>query len=536
MTLQEMGVAYFKTWKGKVLLAVTLLAAVIFVCFFANTLAGNTYVHKEGQSVLKNLNSGNDFEEDNTNRFYRSQTYLSIPSNLKEWNSSEDGLTKGVFCITTESYEYLIYNIDSSNIAEENKTLNDYNYIWVDSGNDNFYAVINISGKNIDLKDYYILVRDESGIYASRAVFNFYEAETIDLSDAIVIGTVLAPNAEVKCDNASVYGQMQCKKQIGELKFYKNIRFTGYRKIVDNLNVVSLKNEAVRVAAIEYLVNNNSDGRYSDYKSDSNIKVRDVEAIKKLSIHAPGETLQDLESDLAKFPNLEEVSVSGGSLPALALAKSTKLRSLSITGTDIASLNISGAVNLERLVLDNNKNLKELDFTNNPKIQILSYAGTPLGWLDYSVLPELYYLDCSNSQVAAYLTISGENLKNIRMLDISGNNEIQTFYINTFPDLEAVNCSRCGILNLNFNGVNKLEYFKGSYNRLKEVDFTGAANLKFIEIHGKDLVSIDIRGLKAETVLSTAQIISDAVIDTETEVVPDGTEKEPQKEETILNG
>ena len=80
MTLQEMGVAYLKTWKGKVLLAVTLLAAVIFVCFFANTLAGNTYVHKEGQSVLENLDSANDFEEDNTNRFYRSQTYLSIPS------------------------------------------------------------------------------------------------------------------------------------------------------------------------------------------------------------------------------------------------------------------------------------------------------------------------------------------------------------------------------------------------------------------------------------------------------------------------
>lgn len=533
MTLREMGVSYLKTWKGKVLLAVTVLAAFVFVCFFANTLASNTYVHKEGQSVLENLDGADNFEEDNTNRFHRSQTYLSIPSNLEEWNSSEEGLAKGVFCITTESYEYLIYNIDSSNIAGENKTLSDYNYIWVDSGNDNFYAVINVSGKNIDLKDYYVLVRDETGVYASRAVFNFYEAETIDLSDAVVIGTVLAPNAEVKCDNASVYGQMQCKRQVGEMKFYKNIRFTGYRKIVDNLNVVALNNETVRVAAIEYLINNNSDGRYSDYTSGSSVKVRDVEAIKKLSIHAPGEILQDLESDLAKFPNLEEISISGGNLPALSLRKSDKLRSLSITGTDIASLNISGAVNLERLVLDGNKNLKELDFTNNNKIQILSYSGTPLGWLDFSVLPELYYLDCSNSKVESYLTISGENLKNIRMLDISGNNEIQTFYINTFPNLEAVNCSRCGILNLDFRGVSKLEYFKGSYNRLKEVDFTGAVNLKSIEIHGKDLVSIDIRGLKAETVYSTAQIISDVIEDVETEVTPDGTEKEPQKEANL---
>lgn len=535
MTLQEMGVSYLKTGKGKVLLAVTLLAAFVFVCFFANTLASNTYVRNEGQSVLEKLDAESNGAEDSTNRFYRSQTYRSIPSNLKEWNSSKAGLTKGVFCITTESYEYLVYNIDSANIAEENKNFGDYNYIWVDSGNDNFYAVINVSGKNIDLKDYYILVRDETGIYASRAVFNFYEAETIDLSDAVVIGTVLAPNAEVNCNNASVYGQMQCKKQVGEFKFRKNIRFTGYRKIVENLNVLTLENEAVRVAAIEYLINNNPDGRYSDYTVDSSIKMRDVEAIKKLSIHAPGDTFKNLESDLAKFPNLEEISISGGTLPAFSLEKAENLKSLSITSTDIESLDISSAVNLERLVLDGNKNLKELDFTNNPKIQILSYAGTPLGWLDYSVLPELYYLDCSNSKVEAYLSISGENLKNIRMLDISGNNEIQTFYINTFPNLESVNCSRCGILNLNFYGMTKLEYFKGSYNRLKEVDFTPAVNLKSIEIHGKDLVSIDIRGLKAETVFSTALIISDVIPDAETEVGPDGTEKEPEKE-TNSNG
>lgn len=524
MTRQEMGVSYFKTWKGIVLIAVTVIAALVFVCFFANTLARNTYVPKEGQSVLEHFVADNEFMEDNANRLLRSQTYLSIPSNLEEWNSSDGGLTKGIFCITTENYEYLVYNIDSSNIAEENKTLDDYNYIWVDSGDDKFYAVINISGKHINLKDYYILVRDETGIYASRAVFNFYEAETIDLSGAMVVGTVLAPNAEINCEDASVYGQIQCKQENGKLKFHKNIRFTGYRSVVDNLNVLQFKNDAVRVAAIEYLINNNPDGRYSDYKIDSSIKMRDVDAIKSLNIHAPGVTYQDLEADLANFSNLEELSVSGGILTTFSLEKLSNVKSLSITGTDIEKLNISPAVNLERLVIDNNKKLKEFDFSNNSKLKILSYSGTPLGWMDYSALPELYYLDCSNSNVDSYLTISGENLKNIKMLDISGNNEIQTFYINTFPKLESVNCSRCGITNLNFNGVKELQFFKGSYNRLKEVDFTGAVNLKFIEIHGKDLVSIDIRGLKTATVFSTAQIISDV----ETEVDPDGTEEKTE--------
>lgn len=512
--------SYLKTPMGKALLIATLLAALVFVCFFADTLANNTYIPKDGQSVIENYTEGNNAAEDSANQFVRSQAYMSLSHNLTEWNSKDTNLDKGVFCITTENYEYLIYNIDADNIAEEGKTFKDYNYIWVDSGNDNFYAVINISGKNIDLNNYYILVRDETGIYASRAVFNFYEAETIDLTDATVIGTVLAPNAEITCENTSVYGQIQCKKSVGEMEFQKNIRFTGYRKIMDDLNVLSLNNESVKTAAIEYLINNNPDGRFSDYKAGSQVKIRDVSAIKRLNIHASGVTFKDLEADLAKFPNLEELSINGGVLQSLSLKKIKNIKSLSVTGTNIQSVDISAAVNLERLVLDNNKALKNIDFSKNHKIQVLSYSGTPLGWLDYSVLPELYYLDCSFSNIAPNITISGDMLQNVKMLDISGNGEVQTFLINTFPKLEKVNCTRCRILELDFTGMTDLQYFKGSYNRFTEMDFTGAVNLKYIEVYGQDLISIDISGLQTEGVFCTAQIINNSQ---EEEVELDGT-------------
>lgn len=109
------------------------------------------------------------------------------------------------------------------------------------------------------------------------------------------------------------------------------------------------------------------------------------------------------------FPNLEEITVSGGTLPSFSLEKLPGIKSLAITGTNLESLDLSAAAGLERLVLDNNPSLTALDFTSNPKIKILSYSGTPLGWLDYSPLPELYYLDCSNSRVRDYLTISGGN-------------------------------------------------------------------------------------------------------------------------------
>ena len=159
MTPRIMAGSYFKTIKGKALLVATLIAAIVFVCFLADTLANNTYIPKAGQSVIENYTADNNAAEDSANQFVRSQAYMSLSHNLTEWNSKDANLDKGVFCITTENQEYLIYNIDADNIAEEGKTFKDYNYIWVDSGNDNFYAVINVSGKHIDLKNYYILVQ-----------------------------------------------------------------------------------------------------------------------------------------------------------------------------------------------------------------------------------------------------------------------------------------------------------------------------------------------------------------------------------------
>ena len=349
---------------------------------------------------------------------------------------------------------------------------------------------------------------------------------------------MLAPNASIVCENTSLYGQIQGKSVTGKVKFHKDIRFDGYRKIMDNLNVLKLKNDAVRMAAIEYLINNNPDGRYSDYKVDSLVRVRDINDIRKLSIHAPGVTYDALEEDLVNFPNLEELVISGGVLPSFSLEKLSAIKSLSITGTNISNLNISSALNLERLILDSNKELKTLDFTQNNKIKILSYSGTPLGWMDYSALPDLYYLDCSNSNVDSYLTISGENLQNVKMLDISGNGNIQTFWIHTFPKLEKVNCSRCGIINLDFTGLTSLQYFKGSYNRCKNVDFKAATNLKYIEVYGNELIDIDIRGLKPTNVYCSAQIIQD---EPEKEVESDATGEENKEtagatEKTELGG
>ena len=112
MTFRELGAYYFKTWKGKILLAVTLLAAVLFVCFFADTLALNTYIPKTGQSVIDTFYSEYNPAEETANQIQLSKTYASLSANQEAWTSAEDGLTEGIFCISSEYMEYLVYQID----------------------------------------------------------------------------------------------------------------------------------------------------------------------------------------------------------------------------------------------------------------------------------------------------------------------------------------------------------------------------------------------------------------------------------------
>ncbi len=509
--------SYFGKWYERLLLALILFAAAFFVYVFVDTVSSARDMPEGGMSVIDPSHADTESQLSYENQINFSGVYASITPNQKEWVSDEEELSEGIFCVTTEDIQYMLYSIDSSDIAGTSRTLADFDNIWIDSHNDAFYAVLNISGKDIDLSDYYILVRDDTGLYGSRTLLNFYEAETVDISDSIIMGTVLAPDAEVICDGATVYGQLQCESVTGNMAMYRDMRFTGYRKVTDNLDVLTVKNDPVRIAAIEYLINNDPDHIYADYSIASSIRTSDASAVRRLNINSQGAVLESLEEDLLLFPNIEELTISGGEITSLSLAQFPGIRSLSVTSTNISSLDISAATGLERLILDRNPELKTLDFSHNPHIKVLSYSETPLGWMDYSLLPELYYLDCSRSDVESYLTISGESLQNIRMLDISGNGEIQTFYIQTFPKLESVNCSSCSIIELDFSQSKSLTYFKGSYNRLRNIDFTGAVNLKYIEAYGSSVESLDIRGLKPQTVYCTVKMITD-----EGEVYPHG--------------
>lgn len=487
--------------EPKVIIAlscVVLVLLVVLAIVVINTFK-SAEVIPEKNTDISNINSNESFlSKDNATKSKISAAYASLESNYKVWNSKEKDLQEGIFCITTDAVSDIVFEIDSNNVAEEGKTFADYTYLWIDSGSDDFYAIVNISGKNIDLSDYYILTRDETGVYGSRALLNFYEAETVDVSDAIVIGNILAPNAVVNCENTTLYGQINSKELNGKFKKQKDLPFTGYKNISEDFETVKFENDAVRMAAIEYLINHDSENKYADYTASSQFKQKDLEAVKKITIYAGGASLKSVEKDLAYFPDLKEVEIYKADMQQFSTEKLPNIKALSITESNIKSLDISHATELLKLVLDGNSELKKLDFSANNKLQILSYSGTPLGWMDYSALPELYYLDCSNSKIQPNISISGTNLKKLKMLNISKNSNVVTIYLNTFPVLEQINCSSCAVKQLSFDGCNTLQYFKCSNGLISDYNFKGATNLKKIEIFGSNVRKIDITGLELE--------------------------------------
>ena len=169
--------------------------------------------------------------------------------------------------------DYAVYNVDSGNLCNEGYTFEDFEYIWINSESDDFNIVINISGSHIDLSDYYILVREEKGLYASRVIINCYEAQEVILNNTIVTGTILAPNADIKYENTYIYGQVRGKTYEGTIGFSSDIAFTGYNEVMSLMYGVEFEHEAVKKRVIELLKDQDTEGRYKNYDLSSTVDV-----------------------------------------------------------------------------------------------------------------------------------------------------------------------------------------------------------------------------------------------------------------------
>ena len=480
----------------------------LFVCafactyIFARTMALYTYFPEQGQAVVQTTGQTQIQSSAGYKYVYAqmSKRFSEFEPNSTAWtllgtqqdDSASNGGKGGIYCISTDNVRYTVYNIDINNICD-GYALDDFNHMWINSEDKDFYVVVNISGKKIDLSNYYILVRDETGLYASRAIINCYEATEIILNDAIVSCSLLAPNAQVQCNNTYVFGQLLAPEITGTLALNKDIKFTGEEQIKEFMNIVKFQNDEVRKAAISYLKNNDPYNKYTNHDANSNLWMDDLESVTELRINAYGEALENIQEDLKLFPGLKRLVITNAQIDSLDLSPYTELQDIEVSHSTVSDINVTGLSKVKRLMIEYDDNLKTIDLSQMPALEILSYNDTPLGWLDFSVCPMLRYLDCAAVEMSGDLkTITGETLQNLETLIIRYNRNITLIDFASFPKLKTVDCSHCSITKFNMKGCTTIQYFKGSYNKTTKIDFSYCTSLKEVEVYYKSLKQVTL--------------------------------------------
>ncbi len=388
-----------------------------------------------------------------------------LQSTDTEWNKkAENPDDLGLYFIPKEDKEYMVYNVDSANLCGEGYDLRSFRHMWINSENNDFYVVINISGKVIDLTDYYILVREEQGIYASRVIINCYEAEEVILKDTIVTGTLLAPKAKITCDNTYVYGQLIGNEYSGNLGFKRDIVFTGYLNVMSVTHGVEFENTLIKKRVIEILKSQDTTGMYDDYNLNTDVLERDVAKILDLDLSNLG--IKDFGNDLDCFSHII---------------------SLNIGKNSVREFDLSNFPNLQAFYM-NNTSIREIDLSPCSALKVLDISSTRLAsFPDFSQVPRLEYLAASNT---AMTHIDYWSLQNIKYLDISSNTRITAFDFGALPLLEQLDITECSIQDFDLSNANNLWFLRCSDNLNWVLDLDQAPVLTNVEAYTETLTEI----------------------------------------------
>ncbi len=421
----------------------------------------------------------------------RSARLAALESTHTEWtNIDKDPSETGFFCIATEDEgERMVYNLDPEHIAGNHK-LSDFDYLWVDSVNSGFCCLINIPGEEVDLSGYYILVHDDSGNLASRLIINCYEAKIVKLKKSIVMGTVLAPNANVEYDGTVLYGAVYAKDSAGARAYYKEILFTGYSEILKESPRFEFTNPVVRKKVFEWLKDNYPQ-QYSTYPQDYVMREEDIAKVTALDFE--GDTIGDMYNDLAALVNLERLNLKGTKLKTLDLSGQTKLRYLDISETELNTLVLPSSQTIEEFYADNTKlymlNTEALANAKTVSLKDIKFMINP----DYSRLTSVESLNImrSNADDTAIGRVYG--LEKLKKLVASENPKVTKLDFAGLSTVEYADFSDCSIDTVSFEGALSLEEVDLSHNKLTEIDANKAEKLKKIEAYGDNIENVYVK-------------------------------------------
>ena len=201
--------------------------------------------------------------------------------------------------------------------------------------------------------------------------------------------------------------------------------------------------------------------------------------------------------DLSKSAELIELNCSWNQLTALDLSANTKLQKIIAQANALTTLDTRNLPELTYLNLWGNDDLKSIDVSKNPKLEILSASHGKLTSLNVSNNRKLVELYVYNNQLTALDVSSNYLLKKlscyenqITALDLSYNGALEDLSVNDNP-----------ITELDLHPLSNLQDLSCSKMQLKKLDVDRCPELRRLYCNDNQIETLDLRSNKKLEVL-----------------------------------
>ena len=164
--------------------------------------------------------------------------------------------------------------------------------------------------------------------------------------------------------------------------------------------------------------------------------------------------------DVTGQPNLKELFCHSNMIKELDLSKNTKLKELGVQNCMLKSIDLSKLPELEVVVLSGNK-ISSVDLTHNPKLKVFHGEKMALTSLDLSKCPELTLIQCSQNydlktvdlSMLPNLEVFKADLIGLKSIDVSHNPKLKQLHLggNNLTTLDLSKNPLLEELNLNLN-------------------------------------------------------------------------------------
>ena len=204
-------------------------------------------------------------------------------------------------------------------------------------------------------------------------------------------------------------------------------------------------------------------------------EIQTAEALKVTRLYVDKRSIESLNG-IKSFSNLEEFGFYYNDIRQLDLSGMKKLRAIYGFECKMEAINLKGCTNLETIILNFN-GLREIDLTGINKLKEIQIIQNDLHSIDLSNLPLLEDIRLNNNRLTSIKTANSPairemqlqknyllsqdftQLKNLELLWIYDNPDLNSLKIYGLRKLKTLNCSDCKLFNLNMSGTVNLKEF-----------------------------------------------------------------------------